>query len=111
MSTAERFDDYRRDWRQDRWSGPRFHPGWIILMIVGFLVWWPIGLALLGLIIWSKNMGCHGGDRWERKMERMEEKMGRVREKMERFGGGWGGPALERQPRFRRVPHRDAAPA
>jgi len=92
MSTAERFDDYRRDWRHDRWSGPRFHPGWIILMILGFIVWWPVGLALLAFIIWSKNMSCYGGDRWERKMERMEEKMGRVREKMERFGGNWGAP-------------------
>ena len=32
-------------------------------------------------------MGCHGGERWERKMHRMEDKMSRMRE---RFGGGWG---------------------
>ena len=36
-------------------------------------------------------MGCHGGDRWQRKMQRMDEKMGRMRDKMERFGGNWQG--------------------
>ena len=93
MSTAERFDD-RHDWRNDRWRGPamRFHPGWIILMVLGFIVWWPVGLALLAFILWSKNMGCYGGDRWQRKMERMEEKMGRMRDKVERFGSDWGRP-------------------
>ena len=37
-------------------------------------------------------MGCHGGDRWQRKMARMEEKMGRMRDRMQGFGGfgPWG---------------------
>ena len=39
-------------------------------------------MAILAFIIWSKSMGCHGGDRWQRKMERMEEKMGRMRDRM-----------------------------
>jgi uncharacterized protein DUF2852 len=99
MSTAERYDDYR-GYRQDRWCGPsvRFHPGWIVLMILGFIFWWPIGLAILAFTIWSRNMGCYGSDRWQRKMERMEEKMGRMRERMQGFGGGgfgggpWGAP-------------------
>ena len=95
MSTAERmYDNYPRE----RWCGPsvRIHPAWIVLLILGFIVWWPVGLAILAFTFWSKNMGCHGGDRWQRKMERMEEKMGRMREKMERFGshgfGPWGAP-------------------
>src|SRR5262249_36515750 len=59
-----------------------------------FIVWWPVGLAILAFTFWSRNMGCHGGERWERKMQRMEDKLGRMRE---RFGGGfgqgpWGGP-------------------
>ena len=81
MSTAERmYDD-----RQDRWRGPsmRIHPAWIVLLILGFIVWWPVGLAILAFTFWSKNMGCYSGDRWQRKMARMEEKMGRVRERME----------------------------
>ena len=94
MSTAERmYDDH-----YDRWRGPsmRIHPAWIVLLILGFIVWWPVGLAILAFTFWSKNMGCHGGDRWQRKMTRMEEKMGRMREHVERFGshgfGPWGGP-------------------
>jgi hypothetical protein len=32
-------------------------PAWIITMIVGFLVWWPIGLGVLAYLIWSGRMG------------------------------------------------------
>jgi hypothetical protein len=89
MSTAERVYDEP----QIRWHGPRFmHPGWIVAMILGFIFWWPVGLAILAFMIWSKSMGCYGGDRWQRKMHRMEEKMGRMRERMERFGGPWQAP-------------------
>src|SRR5262245_65594455 len=85
MSTAERMYDDDRD---HRWRGPsmRIHPAWIVLLILGFIVWWPIGLAILAFTFWSKNMGCYSGDRWQRKMERMEDKMGRMRERMERCG-------------------------
>ena len=51
-------------------------------MILGFIFWWPVGLAILAFMIWSKNMGCTSGDRWQRKMERMEEKMGRMRDRV-----------------------------
>jgi hypothetical protein len=75
-------------------SYPRFHPGWIVLMVLGFVFWWPLGLAMLALILWSRNMGCWGsGERWQRKIQRMEEKMDRFRGKVERFGGGWGRPS------------------
>ena len=33
-------------------------PAWIALMVVGFIVFWPIGLAILAYIIWSGRMGC-----------------------------------------------------
>ena len=99
MSTAERTYDYPND----RWQGPGYgrgygpswrmmHPGWIVLMILGFVFWWPIGLAILAFIFWSKNMGCHSGERWQRKMARMEEKMSHMRERMQGFGG-WGPPS------------------
>ncbi len=94
MSTAERmYDDH-----YDRFRGPsiRMHPAWVVLLILGFIVWWPVGLAILAFTFWSRKMGCHGSDRWQRKMARMEEKMGRMRDRMETFGGfgggGWGGP-------------------
>ena len=37
-------------------------PAWIALMIVGFILFWPIGLALLIYLIWSRRMFCskHG---------------------------------------------------
>src|ERR1700742_4150773 len=98
MSTAERYDEprygtrpsygnYRHGWRS-------MHPGWIVLMVLGFIFWWPIGLAILAYIFWSKNMGCHSAERWQHKMQRMEEKMGRMRERMQGGfgGGGWGSP-------------------
>jgi hypothetical protein len=89
MSTAERVYDEP----QVRRYGPRFmHPGWIVAVILGFIFWWPVGLAVLAFMIWSKSMGCYGSDRWQRKMHRMEEKMGRMRERMERFGGPWPSP-------------------
>lgn len=30
---------------------------WVIVMIAGFIIFWPIGLALLGYLIWSGRMG------------------------------------------------------
>ena len=64
-------------------------PAWIALMVIGFIVFWPIGLAILAYIIWSGRMGCSAryGDmqdwrdramaRWERKRERWERHMQR----------------------------------
>ena len=33
-------------------------PAWLVLMVLGFIVFWPIGLAVLAYIIWSGRMGC-----------------------------------------------------
>jgi hypothetical protein len=69
-------------------------PAWIALMILGFIVWWPAGLAMLAFIIGSGRMSCwnhHGMDHWQRKMERMQAKMDRMRGWMGPGGGGWGG--------------------
>lgn len=55
-------------------------PAWIALMVVSFIVFWPIGLAVLAYMIWSGRMGCgwhsEGRSRFERKMARMQERMG-----------------------------------
>jgi hypothetical protein len=40
-------------------------PAWIALMIAGFIVFWPIGLAILGFLIWSGRMGCGRHAHWE----------------------------------------------
>jgi hypothetical protein len=69
-------------------------PAWIALMVLGFCIWWPLGLATLAFIIGSGRMSCwnhHGMDRWQRKMERMQEKMDRMRGRMSPGAGDWWG--------------------
>ncbi len=95
-------------------------PVGIFLMIFGFWLWWPLGLVILALIIGSARMGCwnhhgagcwsnRGQNRWDSKMARMQDKMDHFRARMDGLrSGDWRRPAVERQPRFRRVPHRDA---
>jgi Protein of unknown function (DUF2852) len=81
-------------------------PAWIVLIVLGFMVWWPLGLAILAFTIGSGRMGCgmHGQgpwngrweDRWQRKMERMQAKMDWMRSRMSgnpSGGSPWGGGA------------------
>ena len=35
-------------------------PAWIALMILGFIIFWPLGLAVLAYILWSGRMSCRG---------------------------------------------------
>ena len=68
MTIAERLDDIGK-------------PAWIGLTVLSFLVWWPLGLVVLGYLVGSGRMACwtHGGTRrWQRRMERMQ-------------AGGWRG--------------------
>ena len=68
-------------------------PAWIALMVIGFIVFWPIGLAMLAYILWSGRMGCgrqdieqwreRAAERWERRRQRWERRMQQ----------GWGGRA------------------
>jgi hypothetical protein len=49
-------------------------PAWIALMILGFVYWWPVGLATLAFLIGSGRMGpwkCGGMSRWHGGMEQM----------------------------------------
>lgn len=51
-------------------------PAWLALMVLGFVLFWPVGLALLAFLLWSGRMGCwkHGRlARWrgEGGLERM----------------------------------------
>ena len=59
-------------------------PAWIALTVLGFMAWWPLGLAVLAFAIGSGRMGCgyRSQDRWQHKMEQMRDRMGR--------GGPWG---------------------
>ena len=42
--------------RSERWLDDRGKGAWIAAMILGFVFFWPIGLALLAYMIWSKRM-------------------------------------------------------
>ena len=90
----------------NRWRGPTeepqrphmldspWHPGWIAVTILGFIIWWPIGLALLFFTLGSRKMGCwshYDRDRWANKMEKMQYRMDRMRDRMERRGFPFGG--------------------
>jgi ABC-type multidrug transport system fused ATPase/permease subunit len=61
---------------------------WIALMVLGFVIWWPLGLITLGFILatgrfWSGNMGYgRCADRGEYKMQKLQWKMDRMRSRM-----------------------------
>ena len=42
--------------RAEAWLDARGKPAWIIATVLGFIFFWPIGLALLAYMIWSKRM-------------------------------------------------------
>jgi hypothetical protein len=83
----------------------------LVLALLGFLWWWPLGLLILAFFIARGRFGCsrhaiyagdgpmldweHGRDRWERKMARMQEKMEVMRSRMDRVRSGrdWFGPS------------------
>jgi Protein of unknown function (DUF2852) len=94
----------------NRWRGPvdepyyrphwRVHPGLVIATILGFLFWWPVGLAFLFFTLGSRRMSCWSyqdwdsrGDRWANKLERMQWKMERMKNRMERRGFPFGPPS------------------
>ncbi|WP_425049983.1 DUF2852 domain-containing protein [Psychromarinibacter sp. S121] len=40
----------------ENWLDARGKGAWIVAMILGFIFFWPVGLALLAYMIWSKRM-------------------------------------------------------
>jgi hypothetical protein len=77
MHLAERLDDIGK-------------PAWIGLMVLSFIMFWPLGLVILGYLVGSGRMACwtHGsGDRWQRRMERMQQRMERMQGAAERWSG------------------------
>ena len=77
MVIAERLDELGR-------------PAWIGLMVLGFVLYWPVGLAILAYLIWSGRMGCwkhHRRGRWQ------EGGMDRMRDAMNRWSGGEHSPS------------------
>jgi predicted CopG family antitoxin len=42
--------------RATDWLDQRGKPAWITVMVIGFIFFWPVGLAILAYMIWSKRM-------------------------------------------------------
>ncbi len=42
--------------RAEMWLDARGKGAWIAAMVLGFVFFWPVGLALLAYMIWSKRM-------------------------------------------------------
>jgi hypothetical protein len=51
MSTITAWPGRAESWLDDRGKG-----AWIAAMVLGFIFFWPVGLALLAYMIWSKRM-------------------------------------------------------
>jgi len=71
-------------------------PAWIALMILGFIVWWPLGLVALVFLFGSGRMACwhHDPARWQYKMEKLQRKMDLANSWMSgnsQGGSAWGG--------------------
>lgn len=48
-------------------------PAWVALLVLAFVLFWPVGLALLAFLIWSGRMKCMSRDRWRDRMHRWRE--------------------------------------
>jgi hypothetical protein len=60
MSTAQATDPAQtaRGWfsRGEAWLDDKGKGAWIAAMVLAFILFWPVGLALLAYMIWSKRM-------------------------------------------------------
>jgi hypothetical protein len=54
-------------------------PAWIALTVLGFILYWPVGLAVLAYLFWSGRMACWKQEKWARRQARWGA------------GAGWGG--------------------
>lgn len=58
---------------------PQWSPLTIALMVLGFLVFWPLGFAVLAYILWGEMWGGSGerAERWMHRQKRWAERQGR----------------------------------
>jgi hypothetical protein len=71
---------------------PQWGPLTIALMVLGFVVWWPLGLAVIAYIIWGEKFGGSS--------EKAEAWMNKSKSwcRDQNFGSGFGrGPSAWRQ--------------
>lgn len=84
--------------RRVRWRGVE-----LFAMILGFIVFWPVGLAILFLKVWQKREGRPDQDLVDFVHERSSEMRGRCMARRSQWGmAEWGKP--EWKPSFRGAP-------
>ena len=56
--TAQSAHPHSGSWfsRSEAWLDDKGKGAWITAMVLGFIFFWPVGLALLAYMIWSKRM-------------------------------------------------------
>ncbi|MGQ0457986.1 MAG: DUF2852 domain-containing protein [Hyphomicrobium sp.] len=68
-------------------------PAWLAAMIVGFVLFWPIGLAILAYLLWSGRMTCGwqgGRGRWQSRFaDKFDRARARVEDEVKNFSGGY----------------------
>lgn len=69
--------------RIDDWG----RPAWIALMVLGFIVFWPIGLVILAYLMWSGRMGVWFHNRFGE---------GDMKQQMGAWKSGWRGGCARR---------------
>lgn len=69
--------------RAEAWLDGYGRPAWLAAMVLGFILVWPVGLGILGYMIWSGRMGCWG----------RSDKNGSTQRWRARSGGGATGNA------------------
>jgi hypothetical protein len=42
------------------------HPAWILVMVGGFILWWPVGLIVLAWVLWSGSVARVNGQWFDR---------------------------------------------
>jgi hypothetical protein len=75
-------------------------PAWIGLMVVSFILVWPVGLAVLAFLLWSGRMGCgtHANKgRWPTRFANTVERKAQEwsNEVRAGFGGSSGNKAFD----------------
>ncbi|MES2143999.1 MAG: DUF2852 domain-containing protein [Pseudomonadota bacterium] len=66
-------------YQAEAWLDRKGRFAWIAAMILGFVIFWPLGLALLAYMIWSKRMfshSCNRDDRRARWAAKMDARFG-----------------------------------
>lgn len=65
-SMAREYPTNHRDGDRRAWTGPNLpKPAWIAIMVLGFVAFWPIGLAILGYMWWTGKIGrCASNGDW-----------------------------------------------